>query len=701
MINEKKKAVYSLIISQLRYDGYTNISSQLEDYTCIQARPKNHLDKIVESFEHQWKITSFFADNECIPTLLSKNVLKDSSPKQLFNSDSRKTYSENDPFVSKWSSSNFNSFRECVTNPCILVDAQIPAHYEHFPEADLPSINSSNSELCKDDACDDISCDDNSLDHSLPNTDMNHKTDNESNCLHCQCSIDGINEFEESDDSSTSLVNGSYDSVVDLTTYCVDDAVHKSNGLENVYQSPYYLVSKSAKSESEHADKSIPSPKCSSLKMAIKSTQRCSDEDTTEGSHSYSRNDASKSFPKGTKSSFSFQNATHDEIALIFEMFEGKSMSKTAFKTIVDSIIPSIACCTVEQQLSVMLGEHVSKYFDTSENEIRFTKKYSKMTKSGLLSSILSVLGKSEIKTDFNYGLVSNTCKIDGINPGNAKSDRNLNLQHSVAQQLLAGRDKVNLNYKKSLSQAAEVPNKGTTKSNGNKVSTDSDKSKASKPAPVANNKMLDSQNNQSKPQENVAKQLLVLSNIQKFYLITLLKKKDSYTFKEFLLEARSIIPSLSVAHTAKDILIAIFSAQFSHYVQFCYDKKESHLSLKPLWKCKTSGEIFSFFCVSNSTKAERNVLVVLSNDDKSLIIDLIKKGSKTFEVFKAEADSLVASSKLTNFNGLMVSLFGDFIKKYVSLENERISLQKRFNLLPNLAILDSIIQTMKNVKRS
>ena len=693
MINEKKKTVYRLIISQLQYDGFVDISTQLEVYTCIQTRAKNHLDKLVESVEYQWKITSFFADNDCIPTLLSKNVLKDSSPKQLFNSDSRKTYSE----------SNFNSFRECVTNPCVPADAQIPTHYEPDPETDLPSINSSNSELFKD-GSDDISCDDNySLDHSLPDTDMNHKTDNESKCLHCQYSIDGMSEFEEFDDSSTSFDNEADGSIVDLTTDRTDDAVYKSNtmhSLENVYQSPC-LVSKLTKSGSEHADKAIPPPKCSSPKMPIKSTQRCSDEDTTEVSYSCSKNADRQSLKKCTKSAFSFQNATHDEIALIFEMFEGKSMTKTAFKAIVDDIIPSIACCTVEQQLSVMLGERVSKYFVTSENEIRFTKKYSKMTKSGLLSSIRSVLGKSEIKTDCNYGLVSNTCKIDDINPGNAKSDHNLNLEHSMAQQLLVGRDKINLNYKKSLSQAAEEPNKSTTKSNANKVSTDSDKSKASKPAPVAKNKKVDSQRSQSKPQENVAKQLLVLSNIQKFSLITLLKKKDSYTFTEFLLEARSIIPSLSVAHAAKDILIAIFSAQFSHYVQFRYDKKESHLSLKPPWNCKTSAEIFSVVCISNSTQAETNVLVVLSNDDKSLIIDLIKKGSKTFEVFKAEADSLVASSKFTNFNGLMVSLFGDFIKKYVSLENGRISFQKRFNVLPNLAILDSIIQTMKYAKWS
>ena len=692
MINEKKKTVYRLIISQLQYDGFADISTQLEAYTCIQTRAKNHLDKLVESVEYQWKITSFFADNNCIPTLLSKNVLKDSSPKQLFNSDSRKTYSE----------SNFNSFRECVTNPCVPADAQILTHYEPDPETDLPSINSSNSELCKD-GSDDISCDDNySLDHSLPDTDMNHKTDNESKCLHCQYSIDGMSEFEEFDDSSTSLDNESDGSNVDLTADRTDDAVYKSNtmhGLENVYQSPC-LVSKSTKSGSEHADKAIPPPKCSSLKMPIKSTQRCSDEDTTEVSYSCSKNADRQSLKKCKKSAFSFQ-PTQDEIALIFEIFEGETMTKAGLKLFVDGIIPTIACCTVEEQLSVMLGEHVSKYFVLSENEVRLRKKYSEMTKSGLLSSIRSVLGESETKTDCNLGLVSNTCKIYGINPGNAESDHNLNLEHTMAQQLLAGRDKINLNYKKSLSQAAEEPNKGTTKSNANKVSYDSDKSKASKPALVAKNKKVDNQRSQSKPQENVVKQLLVLSNIQKFSLITLLKKNDSYTFTEFLLEARSIIPSLSIAHIAKDILIAIFSAQFSHYVQFRYDKKESHLSLKPPWNCKTSAEIFSVVCVSNSTQAERNVLVVLSNDDKCLIIDLIKKGSKTFKVFKAEADSLVASSKFTNFNGLMVSLFGDFIKKYVSLENGRISLQKRFNLLPNLAILDSIIQTMKYAKRS
>ena len=805
MINENQRTVYGLIISQLRYDGFVDISSQLEEYTCIQTRPKNHLSKLVESVEYQWKITSIFVDSNCIPSLLSKRGSNDKSTKHSFNSDSRKTYSEINRFVSKSSSNNFNSFRECVTNPCDLAHAPIRTHFEPDPTADLPSINSNNFELCKDDGSDNISCDDDSLDHSSPDTDMNHKTDNESKYLYSQYSIDGLNEFDESDDSSTNLDRVSDESVVDLTNERADDALYKSNslhGLENVYPSPC-LVNKSAESGSEHVDKAIQSLKCSSLQMTIKSTQRCSDEDTTEVSHSYSRNDASKSFPKGTKSSFSFQNATDDEIALIFEMFEGKSMTKTAFKAIVDDIIPSIACCTVEQQLSVMLGEHVSKYSVTSENEIRLRKKYSKMTKSGLLSSIRSVLGKSEIETDCNLGLVSNSCKIYGINPGNTKSDRDLNLQHTVAQQLLSGRDEVNSDCNKedcekpaysyesaNFSEAVRVKiiefiyqsttllcttfrkevnriirtdsytiqeiicetfgkkashyiqfeykdgclkaiflknpwqkkslvdildslkiskclvqgvhlSKESTRNHvaqkSNKVSTEIGKDKASKPVLVTKIKRLDNQSNNLKSQEKDVKQQLALSKKQKTSLIKLLLKNDSYTFREFLLKGKTIIPALSVDHTAKDIIIAIFSAQFSHYIHFRRVKKEIHLSLKLPWKGKTSAEILNSVSVNNSTKAKGNIIIVLSNNDKLLIIDLIKKGSKTFEVFKAEADSLVASSKLTDLHGLMVSLFGNFIHKYVCLENGRICLMKRFKLTPAMKILDSINKTANN----
>ena len=123
MIKEKQKTVYSLIISQLRYDGFTDISSQLKDYTCIQTWAKNHLDKLVESVEYQWKITSFFADNDCIPTLLSKNALKDGLPRQSFASDSFNAYCdrskhavdinhETEKLPSKFSSNNINEFDE-------------------------------------------------------------------------------------------------------------------------------------------------------------------------------------------------------------------------------------------------------------------------------------------------------------------------------------------------------------------------------------------------------------------------------------------------------------------------------------------------------------------------------------------------------------------------------------------------------------
>ena len=258
MINENQKAVYSLIISQLRYDGFTDISTQLEKCTCIQTRPKNHLDKLVESFEHQWKITSFFANNECIPTVLSKRVSKDSLAKHSFNPDLRNSYSENNCFVSKSCSSNFNSFRECVANPCDLARAQISTYYEPDPKTDLPSINSSNSEICQD-GNDVVSWDGDSLDRSSLHTDI-ESVSSTSTSFQSQYSTDGMNEFEESDDSSTSLINESDNSIVDLTTDRADDAVHKSNtlhGLENVYRSPYYLVSKSIKSESVHADKAI------------------------------------------------------------------------------------------------------------------------------------------------------------------------------------------------------------------------------------------------------------------------------------------------------------------------------------------------------------------------------------------------------------------------------------------------------------
>ena len=440
MINEKQKTVYSLIISQLRYDGFTDISSQLEDYTCIQTRPKNHLDKLVESFEHQWKITSFFADDDCIPTVLSKSASKDSLAKHSFNPDLRNSYSENYCFVSKSCSSNFNPFRECVTKLCNLKHAQITTH-ELDPKTDLPSINSNNSEIFQD-GSDDISCDDVTLDRSSLHTDIESGSSTNTS-LQSQYSTDSMNEFEEYDESSSSLVNESDDSVVDLTTDRVDHAVYKSNGLENVCQSPY-LFSKLAKSGSEHADKAIPSPKCSSLQMPIKSTQQSSDEDTTEVSYSYSKNVARKNLKKCTQSSFSFE-PTKDEIALIFEIFEGETMKNTAFRSNVDSIIPSIACCTVEHQLSVMLGDHVNKYFVISENEIRL-KKYGKMTNSGLLSSISSILGKSGIETDFGHGLVSYSFQI---NPGNAKFHRFQNIRQSVAKRLVSGCDKVNFDFNK------------------------------------------------------------------------------------------------------------------------------------------------------------------------------------------------------------------------------------------------------------
>ena len=1090
MIKEKQKTVYSLIISQLRYDGFRDISSQLEDYTCIQTRPKNHLDKLVESVEYQWKITSIFVDDNCIPSLLSKRGSNDNSAKRSFNSESRKTYSKSNRFVSKSCLSNFNSFRECVTHPCVPADAQISEHYRPGPETDHPSVNSSNSEVCNDGSAS-VSCNNDTLNHSSPDAEINHETDNGTTNLQSQYLTDGMNEFDESDDSSTSLINESDDSIVDLTTDRADDAVHKSNtmhGLENVYQSPY-LVSKSTESGSKHADKAISSPKCSSHQMTIKSAQISSDDDSTEVSYSCSKSHAGKSFPKDTKSSFRFPPMTLDKIALIYGIFEGDTVSRTAFKSNVDSIIPSIACCTVEQQLSVMLGEHVSTYFVISENGIRLTKKYGKMTKSGFLSSISSVLGKSEVKTDCDDSHVSNACKINGfngINPGNAKSDRDLNLQYTVAQQLLSGCDQVSteckkseskttaesskpvkfseativkivelmhksitlscatfrkkvnqitptdsysihdiisktfgksashyiqfeykderlnsiflknpwkkkslvdildsLNISKSLIQAVGVPQKDTIKSHiaqtGNTVTTETDKKKASEPAMVTKKNIQDEQNNKvnsecdkgecKKPAElsksatfseaakvriidlihqsttlsstnfrnkvkqiapadsytihdiicktfgknashyiqyeykderlnaiflknpwkkkslvdilnslNISKSLipavevpkkdttkshitqtdnkvntetdknkasepvmvtkkkiqgnqnnnklnsecdkskckkpaelsksatfseaakvkiihlihqsttllctdfrkkvnqivrtnsytihdiicktfgknashyiqyeykderlnaiflkspwkikslidilqslnisksvvlqavdvpkkdttkkqqLVLSRYQKTTLINMLLSNDSYTFKEFLLIGKSIIPALSVAHSAKDVLIAIFSSQFSHYVQFRHDEDESHLSLKPPWIGKASTEILNSI-VSNSTKAEAKV-VVLSNNDKLLIIDLIKKGSKTFEAFKAEADSLVASSKLTDFHGLMVSLFGDFITKYVCLENGRICLMKRFKMTPDIGILDSIKQTTRNAKR-
>ena len=548
MINEKQKAVYRLIISQLQYDGFTDISSQLENYTCIQARPKNHLDKIVESFEHQWKITSFFADNDCIPTLLSKRGSNDSSAKHSFNSDSRKTYSESNRFVSKSCSSNFNSFREYVTNPFVLPDAQISTHYEPDPETDLPSINYSNSEVCND-RSDDVSCND-TLNHSLHDAEMNHESDNGTTNLQSKYSIDVMNKIEESDNSSTSLVNESDDSVVDLTADRVDHAVYKSNGLENVYQSPY-LVSKSAKSGSMHADKAISSPKCSLLKMPIKSTQRSRIVDSTEVSNSHSKNDASKSFPKGTKSSFRFQPLTQDKIALIFEIFEGKSITKIAFKANVDGIIPSIACCTVEQQLSVMLGKHVRKYFVLTENEIRLRKKYSKMTKSGLLFSIRSVLGKSATKTDCNHGLVSNTCKIDGINPGNTKSDRNLNLEHTMAQQLLSGRNEVN---------------------------TDCNKEDCEKPA-----YSYESAN---------------FSEAVRVKIIEFIYQSTTLLCTTFRKEINQIIRTDS--YTIQEIISETFGINASHYIQFEYiDGCLKAIFLKNSWQKKSLADILDSLKIS------------------------------------------------------------------------------------------------------
>ena len=101
--------------------------------------------------------------------------------------------------------------------------------------------------------------------------------------------------------------------------------------------------------------------------------------------------------------------------------------------------------------------------------------------------------------------------------------------------------------------------------------------------------------------------------------------KNDSYTFREFLLKGISIIPALSVDNTAKEIIIAIFCAQFSHYIHFRH-KKELHLSLKLPWKGKTSAEILNSVTVSNSTKAKGNIIIVLSNYGQLLITDLIKK---------------------------------------------------------------------------
>ena len=85
--------------------------------------------------------------------------------------------------------------------------------------------------------------------------------------------------------------------------------------------------------------------------------------------------------------------------------------------------------------------------------------------------------------------------------------------------------------------------------------------------------------------------QKLFLSHRGKLALIEVLLKQDSHTFKDFLYQAISTVPR---NHTVKEIVTALFSSQYSNYLQFLHDEKESRIFLKPSWKGKTSTEVLN-----------------------------------------------------------------------------------------------------------
>ena len=221
---------------------------------------------------------------------------------------------------------------------------------------------------------------------------------------------------------------------------------------------------------------------------------------------------------------------------------------------------------------------------------------------------------------------------------------------------------------------------------------------------------------------EPIASDSLKFSDAVRVKIIEFIHQSSPISCNAFISEVRQITPTYG--YTVHNIVFETFGKDTSHYIQFEY--KGNHVKgffLKNPWKTKSLLDILDSLNLSkvvvkaevteddtvrsrtssavesmnNISSSKGNVLAVLSTRDKLLIIDLIKKGSKTFEVFKAEADSLVASSKLTDFHCLMVSLFGDFIQKYVSLENGRISLRDRFKQTSIEGILDSIKQTIRH----
>ena len=219
-----------------------------------------------------------------------------------------------------------------------------------------------------------------------------------------------------------------------------------------------------------------------------------------------------------------------------------------------------------------------------------------------------------------------------------------------------------------------------------------------------------------------VSSDFLKLCDAVKVKIIEFIHQSSPISCNAFISEVKQITPTYG--YTVHNIIFETFGKDTSHNIQFEY--KGNHVKgffLKNPWKTKSLLDILVSLNLSKvavkaevtegdtvrsrtspavesmntSSSSKGNVLAVLSKKDKLLIIDLIKKGSKTFEVFKAEADSLVASSKLTDFHGLMVSLFGDFIQKYVSLENGLISLRDRFKQTHIEGILDSIKQTIRH----
>ena len=497
MIKERQKTVYSLIISQLRYDGFTDISTQLEDYTCIQTRAKNHLDKLVESVEYQWKITSFFADNDCIPTLLSKNALKDGLPRQSFASNSLNAYCdrskpavdinhETEKLPSKFSSNNINEFDE-LNNWNINLDAKTDESVEDVSAKRGTTLT------------------DNYKRETWPiiiNGPMYDKP-----LLGVEDAHQLPDEFGKSTLSEV-MLNGQHSNEVS----CSNKSKGKSNVSHNLEESTCFGISK-------------PCPGAATKNIFVQNQQELlSDCEETVSSETLTLPDAVK-------------------VKIIKFIHHSSPISRFAFVEWLDSIALTRGY-SVRDIISEVFGENFFFYVNCEYNDGIIQKIFLKKPwKSMPLINIL----------------------------------RRLHLSHIVM-----GKDNV---------RGGSIKKRGQQNKNSDEVHGKTNYYKATdfKPCAVIRKKKIT-----FRTKMHPQKQKLFLSHRDKLALIEVLLKQDSYTFKDFLCRAISAVPNIQRNHTVKEIVTALFSSQYSNYLQFLHNEKENRIFLKPSWKGKTSTEVLN-----------------------------------------------------------------------------------------------------------